>query len=146
MARKWSPRRSCSHQHTLDNAMNNDNNPRPHKRQRTQLTENRTDAATPALPPLPPPVLLLSLPGLLAHPPTHRFHPQALILSLKSLRKCLTLESLAPDVECRTWTALAEVGMNAIDGGFAHKPEHTWAIGIEKEVGSLVYLVICALC
>ncbi|THH20192.1 hypothetical protein EW146_g1131 [Bondarzewia mesenterica] len=111
-------------------AMSSDDNPRPHKRQRTDPSSSVSNS----LSPLPPPILLVSLPGLLIHPPTHRFHAQSLIFSLITLRKCLSLANLSPDIECRTWAALAEVGMNVIDGGFVQKPEHKWAVGIEQEV------------
>ncbi|ETW87639.1 hypothetical protein HETIRDRAFT_413953 [Heterobasidion irregulare TC 32-1] len=60
--------------------------------------------------------------------------------SHKSLRKCVTFQPLAPDVQCRMWTALAEVGLNVNEGSFAHEAEHTWTIDIETEVGRLMYL------
>ncbi|KAI0033851.1 hypothetical protein K488DRAFT_46896 [Vararia minispora EC-137] len=87
-----------------------------------------------ALTPLPPPVLLLALPGLVAHPPTHNLHPQSLALSYQAVKRCLGLKGLSPDMECRAWTGLAEVGMNAIDGRFNDSKEHPWAFGIEQEV------------
>jgi len=73
------------------------------------------------------------LPALLVHPPNHRFHVHSLCLSLLSLRKCLTLV-LNPDVECRAWTAFAEIGMTVIGGGFHTSTEHPWAKGIDIEV------------
>ncbi|KAI0776328.1 hypothetical protein BD413DRAFT_470228 [Trametes elegans] len=86
------------------------------------------------LKPLPPAVLLVSLPALLAHPPNHKYYVHSLVLSLKALRRCLALPALLPDIECRAWTGLAELGMRAIAGGFSASEEHLWARGIESEV------------
>ncbi|KAI9069691.1 hypothetical protein FKP32DRAFT_1586700 [Trametes sanguinea] len=86
------------------------------------------------LKPLPPAVLLVSLPSILAHPPNHKHYVHSLILSLKALRKCLSLPALLPDIECRAWTGLAELGMRVIAGGFSQSEEHPWAHGIESEV------------
>ncbi|KAI0352218.1 hypothetical protein OH77DRAFT_1485975 [Trametes cingulata] len=88
----------------------------------------------PELKPLPPAVLLVSLPALLAHPPNHKFYVHSLVLSLTALRKCLALPALSPDIECRAWTGLAELGMRVIAGGFSQSEEHVWARGIEAEV------------
>ncbi|KAI0674000.1 hypothetical protein C8Q78DRAFT_1076945 [Trametes maxima] len=88
----------------------------------------------PALKPLPPAVLLVNLPSLLAHPPNHRYYVHSLVLSLTALRKCLALPALSPDVECRAWTGLAELGMRVIAGGYSQDEEHAWAKGIEAEV------------
>lgn len=125
-----------------------DLNPRPTKRQRidsgldarsfydsSPLTElESSQNAESALAALPIPVLLVSLPGLLIHPPNHRHHAQSLCVSLLSLRKCLSLPNLGPDIECRAWTALAEIGMIVIAGGFSQGDDHLWAKGIEVEV------------
>ncbi|KAF8837530.1 hypothetical protein BDN67DRAFT_972862 [Paxillus ammoniavirescens] len=124
--------------------------PRPHKRQRTDhLTDSTepsdslllssstsvpTESSPPSLRPLPPQVLLLALPALLAHPPTHENYPLSLFLSLKALRICLELKALTADVECRAWTGLAEVGLRAIESGFSTSGEHEWANGLEAEV------------
>ncbi|KAI0829097.1 hypothetical protein BC628DRAFT_1315767 [Trametes gibbosa] len=91
------------------------------------------------LKPLPPAVLLVNLPSLLAHPPNHKYYVHSLVLSLSALRKCLALPALLPDIECRAWTGLAELGMRVIAGGFSQREEHGWAAGIENEVrlGSL---------
>ncbi|OSD01133.1 hypothetical protein PYCCODRAFT_1468829 [Trametes coccinea BRFM310] len=86
------------------------------------------------LKPLPPAVLLVSLPSILAHPPNHKYYVHSLVLSLKALRKCLSLPALLPDIECRAWTGLAELGMRVIAGGFSQSQEHPWANGIESEV------------
>jgi hypothetical protein len=78
----------------------------------------------------PPPALLL--PSILLHPPTHPLHLRSLHLSLLALRRCLSLGAnaipLSPEEECRAWTALAEVGMRVIGGGFS---EEAWAKGVE---------------
>ncbi|KAI0696886.1 hypothetical protein C8T65DRAFT_615130 [Cerioporus squamosus] len=86
------------------------------------------------LKPIPPAILLVSLPSLLAHPPNHRFYFHSLILSLTALRKCLALPALSPEIECRAWTGLAEIGMRVISGGLSQSEEHVWAKGIEAEV------------
>ncbi|KAI0640309.1 hypothetical protein C8Q77DRAFT_1085911 [Trametes polyzona] len=86
------------------------------------------------LKPLPPAVLLVSLPTLLALPPNHKHYVHSLVLSLTSLRKCLALPALPPDIECRAWMGLAELGMRVIAGGFSQSEEHEWARGIESEV------------
>ncbi|KAI6139969.1 hypothetical protein BKA82DRAFT_4219588 [Pisolithus tinctorius] len=91
---------------------------------------------SPGLKPLPPHVLLLALPALLLHPPTHEKYALSLFLSLKSIRLCLQLPALAPDVECYAWTALAEVGMRAIRSGFCKTGEHDWTMGLEEELTS----------
>ncbi|KAH9486026.1 hypothetical protein JR316_0000090 [Psilocybe cubensis] len=74
---------------------------RPFKRQRLGPQE---------LKPLPLDILLLSLPHLLAHPPTHRQHTRSVILSLSALRGYLAQPNLEPRLECRAWTELAEAG------------------------------------
>ncbi|KAH9854482.1 hypothetical protein C2E23DRAFT_726704 [Lenzites betulinus] len=84
--------------------------------------------------PLPPAVLLVNLPSLLAHPPNHKYYVHSLVLSLSALRKCLAIPALLPDIECRAWTSLAELGMRVIAGGFSQDEEHGWAAGIENEV------------
>lgn len=89
---------------------------------------------SPGLKPLPPQVLLLALPALLLHPPTHGKYPLSLFLSLRVLQLCLQLPALAPDVECYAWMALAEVGMRVIKSGFHKSGEHDWTIGLEEEV------------
>lgn len=86
------------------------------------------------LKPLPPAVLLVNLPSLLAHPPNHKYYVHSLVLSLNALRKCLELPALLPDIECRAWTGLAELGMRVIAGGFSQSEEYGWATGIEAEV------------
>ncbi|KAH0834299.1 hypothetical protein J3R83DRAFT_11674 [Lanmaoa asiatica] len=123
-----------------------DLNHRPQKRQRTDHVVNCAESSRSLLPssassqplstlrPLPPPVLLLALPALLAHPPSHEHYPLSLFLSLRALRTCLELKALTPDVECRAWTGLAEVGLRVVDSGFTTSGEHSWANGIEAEV------------
>ncbi|KAG1805584.1 uncharacterized protein BJ212DRAFT_1391745 [Suillus subaureus] len=122
-------------------------NTRPLKCQRTlsvsassmpkssSLTPPPPDSPTPALRPLPPAILLLALPGLLALPPTHPDFGFSLFLSLRSLRQCLAMPALAPDVESRAWTGLAEVGMRVMESGFCSQEEGCdWAVGIHAEV------------
>lgn len=113
-----------------------DANPRPAKRQRR--SESSSDGLSvicpPSLTPLPVSTLLVSLPGILVHPPTHRYHAQSLCVSLLALRRCLSIPDLTPDIECRAWTALAEIGMIAISGGFSQNEDHLWARSIENEV------------
>lgn len=87
---------------------------------------------------LPTAVLLVSLPGLLIHPATHKNHANSLCVSLLAIRKCLSLPNLGPDIECRAWTALAEIGMSVIGAGFSQSEDHYWASGIEFEVCILV--------
>ena len=127
--------------------MMTDSNPRPTKRQRilsvsrSQLETSSLPPGSPQLPldtalrPLPPAILLLALPGLLAHPPTHPNFGFSLFLSLRALRQCLALPALAPDLECHAWTSLAELGMRIIESGFcAEQAGCDWAIGIDLEV------------
>ena len=70
----------------------------------------------------PPPVfsaispqkLLISIPSLVLHPPTHKRHHQSIALAQNALRRCLELEELDPVDECRAWTGLAELGMSRL--------------------------------
>ncbi|KAI6161360.1 hypothetical protein EDD17DRAFT_1589632 [Pisolithus thermaeus] len=135
-----------------------DGNPRPQKRLRTDpnFVETPTTVpdshlpsalspsilvpppeppspTSPGLKPLPPQVLLLALPALLLHPPTHEKYALSLFLSLRALRLCLQLPALAPEVECYAWTALAEVGMRVIKSGFCTTSEYSWTVGLEEE-------------
>lgn len=131
-----------------------DPNSRPHKRQRTDHTAECAETSPPRSPqttrsqslstfrPLPPQVLLLALPALLAHPPSHEYYPLSLFLSLRALRTCLELKTLTPDVECRAWTGLAEVGLRVINSGFTASGEHAWANGLEAEVSYLPYIYL----
>ena len=140
-----------------------DDNPRPLKRQRIQSSGHDFDGdyssdlepLTPlpsssdaalrsplkhrtsseeSLKPIPPSVLLVSLPSLLVHPPNHKYYLHSIVLSLTALRKCLALPALSPDIECRAWTGLAELGMRVISGGLSQSEDHGWARGIESEV------------
>ncbi|KZT73388.1 hypothetical protein DAEQUDRAFT_721986 [Daedalea quercina L-15889] len=113
--------------------------PRPSKRRKldsSALAEpdggRLSESAT--LKPLSPAVLLVSLPGLLAHPPNHKYYIPSLVLSLAALRKCLKLSGLSPEIECRAWTGLAEIGMKVISGGLSQSEDYPWAKGIEGEV------------
>ncbi|KAF6749290.1 hypothetical protein DFP72DRAFT_819114 [Ephemerocybe angulata] len=84
---------------------------RPYKRQKTQecLALN-FDTEVAKFEALPLPVLLLSLSNILLHPPTHRDYAKSLYLSTLSVLKVLEERNLDPDMECRAWTALAELG------------------------------------
>jgi hypothetical protein len=109
-----------------------------------------TGENTSKLSPLPPHILLLHLPALLIHPPSHPRYALSLCLSLLALRKCLAMKDdekqmqgkvMDAEIECRAWTSLAEVGMRVVEAGFGgapggeEEPEgHAWAQGIEGEV------------
>ncbi|KAJ3488633.1 hypothetical protein NLJ89_g11594 [Agrocybe chaxingu] len=82
-----------------------DDNPRPQKRLRLEHESH------PEIRPIPPETLLLSLPTLLAHPPTHTNHTRSLFVAQLALRKCLSIPGLDSSAECRSWTELAEVGL-----------------------------------
>ncbi|KAF5332751.1 hypothetical protein D9611_005428 [Ephemerocybe angulata] len=84
---------------------------RPYKRQKTQdcLALNY-DPEVAKFEALPLPVLLLSLSNILLHPPTHRDYAKSIYLSTLSVLKVLEERNLDPDMECRAWTALAELG------------------------------------
>jgi hypothetical protein len=90
---------------------------------------------------LPLPVLLVTLPGLIIHPPNHRYHAYSLCLALLAVRRCLKFPNLPPDIQCRAWTALAEVGMTVIAGGFSDNDDHPWAKGIQNDVSLLLFLI-----
>ncbi|KAF9476022.1 hypothetical protein BDN70DRAFT_839938 [Pholiota conissans] len=92
---------------------------RPLKRQKMDYSDLKS---------IPFDILLVSLPNLLAHPPTHRYHTRSLFLTLFALRKCLSLPNLDADVECRAWTELAEVGFRI----GLQEP------GLESEVGKAI--------
>ncbi|KAJ7249012.1 hypothetical protein C8J57DRAFT_1672222 [Mycena rebaudengoi] len=109
-------------------------NPRPPKRAR--ITPPLLDATG---------NLLLSLPALLQHPPTHPLHAPALCVALLGIRRCLGLPNphahsrttaqppwtLSPTDECRARCALAELGLCVLEGGFGGEP---WAEGLGGEV------------
>lgn len=134
-----------------------DDNPRPQKRLRADHPPDLAESSEPhclahvplsstpttssPLRPLPPQVLLLALPALLAHPPTHEKYGLSLFLSLNALRQCLQLKTLAPDIECHAWTAFAEVGLRVIESGFSTSGEHDWANKLEEEVSAFVVLL-----
>ena len=52
--------------------------------------------------------------------------PRSHHFSLLALRRCLSLPSLTPETDWRTWAALAEVGIRVV--------REEWARGIEEEV------------
>lgn len=92
--------------------------------------------------PIPPQVLLLMLPTLLAIPPTHPLHICSLRTSLMALRRCLSLQNLAPDDECQAHLGLAELGLKVVGAGLHAKEgkEWRWAKGIDFEV---IYIYSC---
>lgn len=100
-----------------------DYNPRPTKRARLEPGfgdalpvhefESQPTTKESAYKPLSPTQLLLSLPSLLSHPPTHKNHMQALHLSRVALKASLANASkngMDKLTECKAWTELAEVG------------------------------------
>ncbi|KAJ7124491.1 hypothetical protein C8R44DRAFT_148732 [Mycena epipterygia] len=140
-----------------------EDNPRPPKRARTTPPADicSTKNAITLESQLRGPQLLLALPSLLLHPPTHAAHTRALAISLLALRRCLGVPNpgghvsvggsnrgqagrksvgkgaanaawnLSPPDECRAWCALAEIGLCVLEGGFGTEG---WAAGIEGEV------------
>lgn len=90
------------------------------------------------------PEQLLALPKQLIRPPNHPDHARGLCLSIHALRQCLRGKfALTAELECKAWTALAEVGMAVIQGGFTQNTdENKWAEGIELEVSTLGILVL----
>ncbi|TDL19376.1 hypothetical protein BD410DRAFT_752259 [Rickenella mellea] len=97
-------------------------------------TKPTSNSPAVTLTPLPTGVLLLCLPRLLAHPPNHKFHGPAVALSLAALRECLAVDGLAPDVECRAWTAFAEIGMATLRAGYYPDDESLVDRDLEVEV------------
>lgn len=90
---------------TMDNA-------RPSKRKRLDSPLSSSEEAVEApWAPIPAEILLISLPALLLHPPTHRHHTRSLSLSLYALRRCLLLSNLDKGLECRILTAISEIGL-----------------------------------
>jgi len=89
--------------------------------------------------PLPLPLLLLSLPAILILPPSHPLHDESLRLSVVALRRCLLMRALSPEVECRAWTTLAQVGLQVIGSRLSASPHerHAWARNIEAEVRTI---------
>ncbi|KAF5312032.1 hypothetical protein D9619_002393 [Psilocybe cf. subviscida] len=107
-------------QGTLLTTMSSDE--RPLKRQRLDSPPTRSHL------PIPADALLLALPSLLAHPPTHRNHAQSLVLSQLALRKYLTSPQLDSISEFRALVELAEIGFRiGLD-----EP------GVESEVGRAI--------
>ncbi|KAH8111978.1 hypothetical protein DFH11DRAFT_1512413 [Phellopilus nigrolimitatus] len=111
---------------------------RSRKRMRSESPSEGRAGKKRALNSLPPSVLLLALPNLLAVPPNHKSHITSYVLSLAALRKCLALGSLPPDVECRAWTALAEIGMKIVGAGWSQNKHYPWASGLEIEVETAI--------
>ena len=116
---------------------------RPKKRKRSSSPspspDSRANSSIEPLKPLPPSILLLSLPGILSHPPNHPSYIPSLILSLRAVRKCLSYPELPNDVECCALTALAEIGLKVIKAGWTQNDKYPWAKQLESEV-SVEYL------
>lgn len=91
--------------------------------------------------PLPLPLLLLSLPAILILPPNHPLHDESLRLSVVALRRCLLIRALSPEIECRAWTTLAQVGLQVIGSQLSTSSHdcHGWARNIEAEVRITTY-------
>ncbi|EJC98575.1 uncharacterized protein FOMMEDRAFT_95808 [Fomitiporia mediterranea MF3/22] len=87
---------------------------------------------------LPPGVLLLALPGLLAVPPNHKSQVISYGLSLAALRKCVALGGLSPDIECRAWTGIAELGLRIVHAGWTQSEHFPWARGLDLEVENAI--------
>ena len=100
----------------------------PRKRQRLEAPQPAASASAGMS------TVLLALPGLCAVPPNHSSHILSYMISLRSLRACLAQGSLTPDVECRAWTAYAEIGCKIIGAGWSTNEAYPWARGLENEV------------
>lgn len=83
---------------------------------------------------LPRHVLLLLLPQLLSHPPSHPWYSTSVLLSLSSLRKCLALDGLTPEVECRACLTFAETGIKVVREGLQGQPQNGKAASLGKSV------------
>lgn len=80
-------------------------------------------------------ILLLDTPNLLAVPPNHKTSTISYIVSLNALRKCLATQGgLSPDMECRAYTALAELALKVVRAGWTQDKIHPWAKNLESEV------------
>ena len=110
----------------------------PHPSCSSPLTPLSSPPEKPILPfrPLPLPFLLLSLPAILILPPNHPLHDESLRLSVVALRRCLLMKALSPEMECRAWTTLAQVGLQVIGSRLSASPHerHAWARNIDAEV------------
>lgn len=107
-----------------------DSNPRPSKRPRVNRNGPTATPGSSKISALPAQQVIPTVP---IHPPNHPLHLRSLSLSLESLRKFVVLDVLDPDVECKAWCSLAEVGMMVVKAGFTTDvPE--WAVGVEDEV------------
>ena len=84
---------------------------------------------------LQPTEVLLELPSLLVHPPGHKSYVASIVASLASLRACAAVQGVAPDVECKTWIAFAELGLRCVGAGWCMDAEYfPWASGLDDEV------------
>jgi hypothetical protein len=110
----------------------------PRKRMRENDSDRLTLASSneAASQPLPPQIVLLMLPTLLAHPPSHPLHICSLRTMLSAMRRCLSLQNLNLDEECQACLGLAEVGMKVVGAGLHQREgsEWHWARGVVTEV------------
>ncbi|KAH6896175.1 hypothetical protein BKA70DRAFT_1318603 [Coprinopsis sp. MPI-PUGE-AT-0042] len=116
-----------------------DIDPRPLKRMKLMTSESSLSNAlvptttastpTPAVPAAPAP-MPTAPPAPAPLPPTYQpTYFKSLSLSRLAFQRCLAMQSLDSDVECRAWTGLAEVGIRyGLDG----------AEGVEYEVEKAV--------
>lgn len=115
-----------------------DANPRPHKRPRPSSSSLMSPpSSTASFVPLPSSALLLALPSLLIHPPTHKRHWQSISLAQHALRRCLDLPGLDCATECRAWTALAELGLGCLHVGI-----HSVQGEVEKAITKAVRILL----
>lgn len=78
--------------------------------------------------------LLLDVPGVLVLPPNHKAYVASCILSLRVVRSYLAEGSKPQDLECRAWTALAEIGFRIIRAGWSTSDLTPWAHKLASEV------------
>ncbi|KLO07025.1 hypothetical protein SCHPADRAFT_837227 [Schizopora paradoxa] len=82
--------------------------------------------------------LLLDVPGLLVLPPNHKAHVASCIISLRLVRSYLAEASKPQDLECRAWTALAEIGSRIIRAGWTTSESTPWAGRLVDEVENAI--------
>ena len=83
---------------------------------------------------IPPSAVLLALPNVLSVPPNHKSSIASYGVSLSAMRKCLSLSGLPSDIECRTWTTFAELGLRVIKAGWSEDEQLRWASTLPTEV------------
>ena len=110
-------------------------------RQRARIADELPSSSIAPRPPIihngrhiPRHVLLLLLPRLLSHPPSHPWYPTSVLLQLSALRKCLALDGLAPDIECRACLGFAETGIKFIREGLQDRLREGGTASLGKNV------------